>query len=71
VELFIEYYLRGFIKYLICVQNILETDESTNICTIFGLNTNTKTNVTDIEHCGSGDPGSNDGLKPQVLRGFP
>ena len=61
------------LKCLICVQNILQTDESTVICMIFGLNknTHTKTSVTDIELCGSGDPGSNDGPKPQALRGFP
>jgi hypothetical protein len=40
VELFVEYYLRDFRKYLICVQNILQTNEST-ICMIFGLNKNT------------------------------
>ena len=40
VELFVEYYLRGFRKYLICVQNILQTDESTIICMIFELNKN-------------------------------
>jgi hypothetical protein len=30
------YCLRGFRKYLLCVQNILQTDESTIICMIFG-----------------------------------
>jgi len=35
------YYLRGFRKSLICVQNKLQTDESTIICMIFGLNKNT------------------------------
>jgi len=45
VVLFVEYYLRGFRKYLVCVQNILQTDESTIICMIFGLNTNTNTNT--------------------------
>jgi len=41
VELFVEYYLRDFRKYLICAQNILQTDESTIKCMIFGLNKNT------------------------------
>jgi len=41
VELFVEYYFRGFIKYLICLQNILHTDKSAIICMIFGLNKNT------------------------------
>jgi len=30
--------LKGFRKYLMCVQNILQTDESTITCMIFGLN---------------------------------
>ena len=32
--------LKGFRKYLMCVQNILQTDESTIISMIFGLNKN-------------------------------
>jgi len=36
VDLFVEYYLRCFRMYLICVQNVLQTDESTIICMIFG-----------------------------------
>ena len=45
VDLFVVYYSRGFIKYHICVQNILQTDESTIIYMVFGLNANTNTNT--------------------------
>jgi len=41
VELFVEYYLRRFRKYHICVRSMLQTDESTAICMIFGLDKNT------------------------------
>jgi len=49
---FVEYYLRGFRKYLVCVQNILQTDESTIICMIFGLNKNTiqYNTIYDVAH---------------------
>jgi len=51
VELFVEYYLRGFRKYLIYVQNILQTDESAVIRVIFGLNTILYSTIQEVLVC--------------------